>query len=389
MNHAIEYWSVLVDSVIGILQLPMQAIWHKAGRVVLRLPFSRLGLPLARLLASARLGVLNNEPDDKANLRTRAMWESATRRGIQISEFRMFGRTGSNFFIAVKDGKARVFDGLPRPNLVGSLGLEWMDNKAIMKKVFQKAGIPVARGGPAISWRRACDIFQTITPPIIVKPHIGSRSRHTHLHIQNESQLRAGYVSAKKLSPVVIVEEELIGTVFRPTLIGGRLVAVARKDPAYITGNGKDSVLELVEQENKNPKRSGPIFHRIKIDDSLRSELVSQGMSLDSVPPNGRYVALGQKTGRGDGGSIADVTSDTHPENVKLFEKLASVVDDPVIGVDFVIQDISRPWQEQPRCGVLECNSLPFIDVHHYPLVGESRDVAGELWDLVFPPISF
>lgn len=45
-------------------------------------------------------------------------------------------------------------------------------------------------------------------------------------------------------------------------------------------------------------------------------------------------------------------------------------------------------WNEQQRVGILECNGLPFIDLHHYPFEGKPQNVAGALWDIVFPDSS-
>ena len=79
-----------------------------------------------------------------------------------------------------------------------------------------------------------------------------------------------------------------------------------------------------------------------------------------------------------------------HPAVIQILGGVIQVGDiykdaDPLVGVDFIMEDARVPWQEQERCGVIECNSLPFIDLHHYPLYGEPRNVAGALWDIVFP----
>lgn len=158
-----------------------------------------------------------------------------------------------------------------------------------------------------------------------------------------------------------------------------------RREPAYVVGDGTRTVRELVEAENKKPERHGPIFHEIPFDTEAESELVHQQLTWNSIPTKGRTVLLGQKVGRGGGGSTTDTTDITHPDNIVLFKKIAETLDDPLVGIDFILEDISRPWHEQLPCGAIECNSCPFIDLHHYPLVGSSRNVAGELWDVIFP----
>lgn len=90
-------------------------------------------------------------------------------------------------------------------------------------------------------------------------------------------------------------------------------------------------------------------------------------------------ITLGQKTSRAVGGGITDMTDVIHPDNREMLEKVAEVLNDPLIGVDFIMNDVSISWREQPKCGVIECNSAPFIDLHHYPLVGKPHNVASAL----------
>ena len=61
------------------------------------------------------------------------------------------------------------------------------------------------------------------------------------------------------------------------------------------------------------------------------------------------------------------------------------LLNDAIVGVDFILGDITQSWRLQPRSGVIECNSLPFIDMHHYVMKGIPKNVAGALWDLVGP----
>ena len=68
-----------------------------------------------------------------------------------------------------------------------------------------------------------------------------------------------------------------------------------------------------------------------------------------------------------------------------MLEKLGAYLKDPLVGVDFIMEDITKSWKEEQHCGIIECNSLPFIDLHHYPLFGKADNVAGALWDLVIP----
>ena len=109
------------------------------------------------------------------------------------------------------------------------------------------------------------------------------------------------------------------------------------------------------------------------------------GMTFESIPKKDQVILLSQKASRGLGGGATDLTDEAHPDNKKLLEDIAHYLDDSLVGVDFIIDDVRISWKDQPRAGVIECNSLPFIDLHMFPLNGKVRNTPGALWDLIFP----
>ncbi len=385
VSHRAEWLSALLDFAFSPVFSVFDYIWRKIGGIFYKLPFAEFSLPFMNALAAIKIGTLSDKPDSKDNLRTQAMWESADKRGISVFQFRLFGNPNISFFVARRYKMIRVFDGLPRVERIPSTSLKWMDNKGVMKKKFLSYGIPVAKGGVCFSLRNAITIFQSIEKPAIVKPHIGSRSRHTIVHINDKNSLIIAFHKAKQISPWVVVEEELEGMVFRASVVAGKLVGVIRREPPHVFGDEVSTVRTLVQKDNQNPLRHGPIFHTIPMDEEANIELRRQGLSWDSVPAKGIFVTLNQKVSRSYGATTSDMTQITHPENTKLFEKIARVLGDSLVGIDFIISDISKSWMEQKRCGVIECNSLPFLDLHHYPFVGMPRDAAGALLDAVFP----
>jgi D-alanine-D-alanine ligase-like ATP-grasp enzyme len=343
-----------------------------------------IGPILTKILVILHLGKYISKPEKKDSLRTKVLWEEAIKRGIDMKEFLLFG-IGRDIFISKFKGEMRFFDVLPRTKNYNPKGLSWMDNKNEMKKHFNKAGIPVADGGIASSVKQAVKIFNSLKKPVITKPNLGSRSRHTTTHISDEANLIASYKKAHQLSPWVMVEEELSGYVFRGTVIGKKFVACLRREPAYVIGDGIHNIKELVEIENKNPLRHGPIFHQLALDEEAIKELTHWNKTEETIPKDKEVVTLGQKTSRAVGGGITDMTETIHPDNIAMLEKIGEVLDDPLIGVDFIMDDVSISWKDQPKSGVIECNSAPFIDLHHFPLVGKPHNVAGALWDVIYP----
>ncbi len=366
LSNKIEPWTKWMDNIISEDKLE----W--------------IGPILTRVLVLIHLGKYIDKPEKKDSLRAKVLWEEAINRKIDMKEFLLFG-IGRDIFLSKFNGEKRFFDVLPRTKNYNPKGLGWMDNKNEMKKHFKKEGIPVANGGIASSVKQAIKIFNTLNKPVITKPNLGSRSRHTTTHISDEANLIASYKKAHQLSPWVMIEEELSGYVFRGTVIGKKFIACLRREPAYVIGDGIHNIKELIEIENKNPLRHGPIFHQLALDEEAVKELTHWNRTELTIPKDKEVITLGQKTSRAVGGGITDMTEVIHPDNIAMLEKIGEVLDDPLIGVDFIMDDISISWKDQPRSGVIECNSAPFIDLHHFPLVGKPHNVAGALWDIIYP----
>ena len=392
VTHAVERWNVRADVWFSYINWPLEATWNFVRPAVALVKPGRIAPAIFGALAAIGLGAVVTAADEKNTDRTRVIWEEAERRGITMREFRPFGLT-RNIYYATFAGDTRVFDGLPRPRLAHEASQDWMDDKGVILEKFSAAGIPVPRGAAVTTVAQADALFGEIMrrdkashvtistkAAVIAKPALGSRSRHTYMHITDLDTLHHAFHKAKEISPRVVIEEELPGFVFRVTLVGGAIAGVMRREPPHVMGDGKHTIQELITEENKNPARHGPVFHTLEVDPAM---LADQHLTLASIPLKNTMVTLHPKVSRSFGASTTEI-EDIHPDNRELFLKIAAVLDDPLVGVDFMIPDMAISWQEQ-KCGVIECNSLPFIDLHHFPLKGPARNVAGLVWDLVFP----
>jgi cyanophycin synthetase len=109
--------------------------------------------------------------------------------------------------------------------------------------------------------------------------------------------------------------------------------------------------------------------------------LLRQGLTVDSVLQKDRTIDLTEKIGVRVGGTSFEAT-DTHPAIISVMEAAARVVGDPLIGFDFIIDRLDEDPSGK-RWGIIECNTMPFINLHHDPLYGPSNNVAGKVWDLM------
>ncbi len=342
--------------------------------------------PVAWVLVKTGLALAVTDLRSHPSETTQALFEEAEKRGIQMWELRVLGLP-RRIFLARYKGITWVFEGLPRPVRVQP-SISWIDDKAEVKRRFEKAEFPVPKGALCRTESRAKKVFESLHHPVIVKPHEGSGGRHVTVHITTVGELVKAFRIARQVSPLVIVEEELTGPIYRATLVGRKLVGVLRRDPPHVVGDGRRTVRELVAEENKNPLRRGPVFAEINVDSPEGGrELGWQKRTPDYVPMAGEVVHLHFKVNWGVGGVSRDATGETHPENKKLFEAIGEYLGDDIVGIDFMIPDIRKSWREE-RCGVIECNSLPLIGNHHFPYTGEVWNVAGKIWDMIFPESS-
>lgn len=386
VNHPAQKLLAVIDSALAVIFEPFDRVAQWFQPLTGGISLDRLALPCYRVLAALRIGRLMDTPDPRNAERTELLWDAAKRKGVKLWQFQpLDDPTGVSFFVAEKNGAVKSFEGLPRPGRT-SKSIGWMDNKAILKKRFTAVGIPMARGRACFSFGTALKTMHEVGTPVITKPNLGSRSRHSTVHITNEAELRRGFDIAKQLSPWVIVEQELQGFVFRILLVNQEPVSVIRREPPFVTGDGTHTIRELIAIENRNPRRHTQLFHEIAIDDEVMRELARQGLTPDSVPAKGAMQILSTHASRFYGGSTTNMTAVAHPDNMALFRKIGTTLADSLVGVDFIIQDMTRPWKEQLPCGVIECNSLPNTDLHHEVLYGDGFDISGLLLDLIFPP---
>jgi D-alanine-D-alanine ligase-like ATP-grasp enzyme len=303
----------------------------------------------------------------------------ARARGYTVQVLKIGRRTQDTYRIVGTTGKSIIFSGVPRVDRVNVIASGWMDDKWQIKKCLMKGKLPVSKGANVFSWRGALAVFRRIEKPVIVKPRFGSRGRHTTTFIYTEAELREAYTSARQLSWPVIVEEHLIGSVYRATCVDGELVGVLAGDPPRITGDGVHTIDELITLKNDTrPDRVGEVKRTTKLDEFL----TRQGYTRTTVLPKGLRIDVSEKIGLSYGGCSREDTSVTHPKLKAELSRAAKVVGDPLLGFDFISPDITVD-PDTVKWGIIECNSVPFINLHHDPLEGTPVNAAAAVLDSI------
>ncbi|MFA4872480.1 MAG: hypothetical protein WC659_00910 [Patescibacteria group bacterium] len=383
IHHASSFFAALAAITLTPLShycSPLRTLLNRLAQSTLLQTYT---VKLFKCFTRLGLGTIHLEPHPDLTHRAHLLWAEAIRRGIHIWEFRPLTHS-IELFIAERHAQRVIFNSLPRPPLRVN-NLHWIDDKLIVKQALARSSIPAPRGYAVSTLRGVARAFERLIPPLVAKPRLGSRGRHAHVQIHTREQLIRAFLSARKLCPWVMVEEELEGDVHRALLVGGKLIAVARRNYPQVAGDGTRTIRQLVDIENAQPYRDGTVFHPIPTDGATTRYLNACRRDWSDMPAAGETVILDRGVIRERGGLTHDVTDEANTENVRLFERIARIIGDPLIGIDFIIKDMTRPWFAQKRSGVIELNALPYIDLHHYCLSGTPRNAAAAIWDMIFP----
>ena len=260
-------------------------------------------------------------------------------------------------------------------------------DKELTKTLLQACGVPVPEGSITDSAEAAWEAAQDIGLPVVVKPLDGNHGRGVSTDLNTEAEVRAAFDLAVQESSDVIVERFVRGHEHRLLIVGGKLVAAARGEEAWITGDGRSTVMQLIESQlNSDPRRGSSEEHPLNLiltdpaDDPrpVLMQLERQGYATDSVPADGARVLVQR-----NGNVSCDVTEHVHPDVAAAASLAAQVVGLDIAGVDLVAEDITRPLAEQGGA-IVEVNAGPGLNMHLKPADGEARPVGRAIVDHLF-----
>ena len=271
-----------------------------------------------------------------------------------------------------------------------ALAVDIAGDKKMTNQLLAAAGLPVPRSEVVRAEDAAVAAANRIGFPVVAKPLDGNHGRGVALDLRTDRAVRTGFRRAQKESRrgFVVVESFVTGSDYRVLVIGGKMVAIAERVPAHVTGDGRHAIRWLVDKENQDPRRGighEKVLTRIKVDEAALELLKKQGFGIDDVPPKGERVLLAATGNMSTGGISIDRTWEAHEDNVEIAEEAARVVGLDVAGIDFLAIDISQPVREAGGA-IVEVNAAPGFRMHTHPTEGEPQYVAKHVVDGLFPP---
>ena len=270
-----------------------------------------------------------------------------------------------------------------------SIGVELACDKEDTKYLLEQAEVEVPRGDiirRERSLEEACDY---VGFPLVIKPIDGNHGRGITVDINNYEDALVAFRHAKdsSRSGAIIVEKFITGEDYRLLVINNQLVAAAIRTPAHVTGNGKSTVQELIDEVNSDPRRGyghEKVLTQITTNELTQTLIKDAGYTLESVLPKGERLVLKDTANLSTGGTAEDVTDIVHPANVSMAERISKIIDLDICGIDIMTSDITKPLSETGGA-VLEVNAGPGFRMHLAPTTGLPRNVAAPVIDKLFP----
>lgn len=269
----------------------------------------------------------------------------------------------------------------------GSIGVDLAGDKDETKKLLSKNYIPVPSGEVISSEAELRDVLREMSFPVVIKPIDGNHGRGITTNIRNVEQAVTAFHIARTVSEDVIVERFLEGYDYRFLVINYKLIAVAKRTPAMVMGDGISTIASLIEQTNTDPNRGEgheKVMTKIHVDEVTNNILSEKGLTLESILPMGQILLLKDTANISTGGTSRDVTDLVHPANVLMAERIASIMNLDICGIDVVAKDIDQPITNEIG-GVVEVNACPGFRMHLNPAKGLARNVAEPVIQMLYP----
>jgi cyanophycin synthetase len=269
-----------------------------------------------------------------------------------------------------------------------SIAVDIACNKELTKKMLDMASIPVANGSICTDEEGLAETIKKIGYPIVLKPLDGNHGKGASINVTNWEDAVSGLAFAQQYGKRVIVEKFITGFDFRILVIDNKLVAAAKRVPAHVIGNGKDTIQQLIDTTNLDPRRGyghENVLTQIDVDRDTEDLLEKLGSTLETIPRIGEIVFLKSTANLSTGGTSVDVTDMMHPENIFLAERISRVIGLDVCGVDIMAENLTQPLKENGGV-ILEVNAAPGFRMHLAPSEGLPRNVASPVIDMLYPP---
>src|SRR5664280_625069 len=367
----------------NVFRIIVQYEEEEVGRAAVRLAteFFRDGLDqktleqrlqhLRLLLQNVRLG-----PS------TRSIVEAAHARGIPAR------RLMEGNLVQLGHGKFQRRIWASETDQTSAIGEAIAQDKDLTKTLLSACGVPVPEGRVVQSAEEAWQVAQTLGSPVVIKPKSGNQGRGVSVNLSTQEAVNVAFAAASREGKVIIVERYILGHDYRFLVVDSRVVAAARRQAPSVVGDGRNSIVQLVDEANRDPRRGedhSTALSKLLLDEIAQEVLHEQNLTIKSIPTPGQLVTLRRNANLSTGGTATDVTDEVNPEVAARVVEAAQLVGLDVAGIDVVAPSVNQPL-EMSGGAIVEVNAAPGLRMHLFPSYGKARAVGEAIVSSLYAP---
>ncbi len=381
--HPIFLKSYDINKNIIIIQSKLPHLWREIAKILNELAIQKISETDARKL------ILGHIIKKQINsMSTISVLEVADKLGEEITQFlvpegifKRFGEARYNRQYLIGCCKRSTITLSFSSCRDSQLARQIQGDKYLTNTLLDRLSMPSSAWEIVESEEHLNEIFDKYKKPIVLKPTslTGGNGVYTGLNTLEET-----VEAYKKILEIlkhnnknkIMIQEQIEGEDYRLLVINSQLEAVTKRIPAFVVGNDKNTIEELLNEANADPRRdtNNPthILKPIKINTQLEEYLHEQGLNLQSVPGNEIKVFVRKIASMSQGGITQDFTEKVHPQIKYLAESIASTLKAYVLGIDVICKDISKPLDGKNGF-VIEVNTMPEAYLNMFPILGPQR----------------
>jgi len=272
----------------------------------------------------------------------------------------------------------------------GTIATSLASDKEGTHSLLRDMGLPVPKQSMFSSEDDAVYNVNRMGYPVVIKPLDANHGRGISINLTTEDEVREAFhiARAQSRSRHVIAESFISGYDHRMLVVNDELVAVAKRVPGHVVGDGKSTIAQLVEIVNSDPRRGighEKVLTRLELDGQATTLMKAADYDETSVLEKDQVFFLRATANLSTGGTSIDLTDVVHPDNREMAIRAVRAVGLDIGGVDFITDDITSSYKDVGGA-IVEVNAGPGFRMHVAPSEGQPRDVSGKVLDMLYPP---
>ncbi len=337
--------------------------------------YDKLGFRRVQVFAVKRKNPINEHlftggmgDDDRLNPYAKIIVDEARRRGIAVdvtdAEAGLFRLSYGGRSIACRESLSEF---------TSAVAMSICDDKRLTRRIVSDAGVTVpAQMTNGTAAERAA--FLADEGAVVVKPARGEQGKGISVDLRTPEEVETAVAAAREVCADVLLETYFEGEDLRIVVIDNMVVATALRRPATVIGDGATTIRDLIAAQSRRREAATGGESTIPVDAETDRCLAEAGHTLDSVPDEGARVRVRKTANLHTGGTIHDVTGETHPVLINAAIAAAKAIEIPVTGIDLMVRS-----PREPDYVFIEANERPGLANH------EPQPTAERFVDLLFP----